>query len=71
MSTYNIAFNFLLFHLSVLNEGKKLVRNELNKLIRKRNDKLADYETANASFNSTGKSMLEELDVRKNEFEVN
>lgn len=33
---------------SVINEGKQLVRCEYTKLIHKRCDKLADYETAKA-----------------------
>lgn len=74
------------FEQDVINEGKRLVRSELTKLIHKRYDKLADFEaakavTANSSSNtaSTGntaaggaatKNPDELLEMRRNEFEA-
>lgn len=37
------------FDQEVITEGKKLVRSDLAKLVHKRFDKLADYETAKAT----------------------
>ncbi|KAI1726454.1 SH3 domain-containing protein [Ditylenchus destructor] len=50
---------------NIINEGKQLVRCEYTKLIHKRCDKLADYETAMA----TNKN-AEEIEMRKNEYEA-
>lgn len=41
------------FEQEVISEGKKLVRSELTKLVHKRFDKLADYETALATGNKS------------------
>ncbi|KAL3093214.1 hypothetical protein niasHT_022664 [Heterodera trifolii] len=53
------------FDQEVITEGKKLVRSDLAKLVHKRFDKLADYETAKATHKNS-----DEVEMRRAEFEA-
>uniref|UniRef100_A0A915E1K9 SH3 domain-containing protein n=1 Tax=Ditylenchus dipsaci TaxID=166011 RepID=A0A915E1K9_9BILA len=54
-----------MFEVSIINEGKQLVRRDYTKLIHKRCDKLADYENAMAINRNS-----EEVEMRRNEYEA-